>query len=212
MKSTRARRQKRRMTSRWRPFRRVHGPGDTRRRSVRHRPQRRAPTVVLVACAFGVGALFSYLWDPDRGHARRVRLHNQSFAALRHRRRELTRARTRLLRRAEGRVRAQWHRIPRSPGRDRPDDVTLVDKIRSEVLGQARFHGLPINVDACAGVVHLRGELPEQARIDDLVAATGRVVGVRMVQSFLHLPGQLPPNKQDALLARVRNHWSPASN
>jgi hypothetical protein len=206
MKSTRARRRPGRMTSRWNPVRRAHDRGHGRRRGDRRQPRRRAPMVVVVVCAFGVGALLSYLWDPDRGRTRRVRLRDQSSAALRQRRRRFTRACARQLRRAEGRLKGQWHRIPHLPSHDRPDDTTLVDKIRSEVLGRPRFHGLPINVDTCDGVVHLRGEVREQARIDELVAATTRVAGVRTVQSFLHLPGEMPPNKQDALLARIPDH------
>ena len=212
MRPMHTRRQSRSKTWRWQPVLRAHDDGKRSDRADRLEPRPRAPIVVVVVCALGVGALLSYLWDPDRGRARRARLRDQSSAAVRQQRRRLTRAWTRRLRRMEGRLRGQWHRIPHFPGHDLPDDITLVEKIRSEVLGQPRFHGLPINVDSFDGVVHLRGELSEQARIEDSWPRPLASAGVRSVESFLHLPNQMAANKQDARLARTGDHCPPASN
>jgi osmotically-inducible protein OsmY len=83
-----------------------------------------------------------------------------------------------------------------------PDDATLAQKVRSEVLGREDFRHYGISVDATDGVVHLRGELPTPSRIDELVAAVSHVYGVRRVESYLHLPGAPAPNKQPVLGVR----------
>jgi osmotically-inducible protein OsmY len=56
-----------------------------------------------------------------------------------------------------------------------------------------------INVDACQGVIHLRGELPSPEAIDRVTRAVRRVAGVETVESYLHLPGQPAPNKESVL-------------
>jgi osmotically-inducible protein OsmY len=83
------------------------------------------------------------------------------------------------------------------------DDATLADKVRSEVLGRVEFGGSRVNVDACKGVVHLRGELPSTKVIEKLTESVTRVQGVERVESYLHLPGQSAPNKESALQANA---------
>jgi hypothetical protein len=151
------------------------------------------------------GAVAAHLWDPDRGRARRARLHDQTAGALRHVRRRLAREGRRRVRYSEGRARGLWHRVT-PHARPTPDDGTLAQKVRSEVLGRGQFHQLDVHVDTHNGVVHLRGEVPSQMRIGELIRAVEAVDGIRRVESFLHLPGQVAPNKQGAHLAEVTNH------
>ena len=86
--------------------------------------------------------------------------------------------------------------------RGEPDDATLAQKVRSEVLGREAFRRYGISVDAADGVVHFRGELVTPTRIDELVTAVTHVYGVRHVDSYLHLPGEPAPNKQPVLEVR----------
>ncbi len=79
------------------------------------------------------------------------------------------------------------------------DDKTLVDKIKSEVLGRTDYVGHDVVVDAADGVVTLRGQLARPDQIDDLAAAVGAVPGVSQVENYLHLPDTPAPNKQDSL-------------
>jgi osmotically-inducible protein OsmY len=80
---------------------------------------------------------------------------------------------------------------------DRPDDVTLARKVESEIFRSDDVPKGQINVNAELGVVYLRGEVPEQSLIDDLVARAREVDGVTRVESLLHLPGQEAPMKED---------------
>ena len=79
------------------------------------------------------------------------------------------------------------------------DDKTLVDKIKSEVLGRTEFAGKDVVIDAAGGLVTLRGQLEKPEEIADLAAAVGAVPGVSQVENYLHLPDSPAPNKQDSL-------------
>src|SRR5204863_9553870 len=124
--------------------------------------------VRLIGVGVGLGAVVSHLFDPDRGHARRARARDQIAAAGRRVRRRAERATLGRVRHARdhagGVVRGGLHMILR----ERPDDATLAQKVRSEVLGPRPVRG--VSVDASNGVVHLRGELAAQALIDELTA------------------------------------------
>lgn len=171
-----------------------------RSRSIRwRRARRRAPSAaVLVGAAAVLGALFGavaeYLLDPARGHARRAELRERSAAAVR---RPAKRARRTAARKAaylRGRAHRVGHRF--MPSHPPTDDRTLVDRVRSEVLGHRRFGRLSINVDAVDGVVTLRGQLDDQDTIRNLEAAVGKVPGVCRVENLLHVPHTTPPNLQ----------------
>jgi hypothetical protein len=162
--------------------------------ALRHKMQ----TAAIAGGAAAIGALASHLWDPDRGHARRARLRDQCSSSIHRTRRRAERR----LHYADGRLQGAMHRVAsrRPSGTGEPiDDVTLAQKIRSEVLGATEFRGTHVNVDAYDGIVHLRGEIPSAEQIDALVVAVGEVSGVRDVVSYLHTPGVSAPNKTDAL-------------
>ena len=148
-------------------------------------------SVASAAC----GAVAGHLLDPDRGHARRARLRGQAAGAGRRNARRIRRRLVRTGRLLTGRFQGVRHRLSNHQDDTRPDDITLTQKIRSEVLGKATFDGCSVNIDSCDGVVHLRGELPSAELMATLEHAVERVHGVRKVESFLHLPGQPAPNK-----------------
>ena len=73
------------------------------------------------------------------------------------------------------------------------DDATLKDKVESELFRDEHEVKGSISVNAQAGVVQLRGELPSQDLIDALVNRTQQIHGVREVESLLHLTGTEAP-------------------
>jgi osmotically-inducible protein OsmY len=137
-----------------------------------------------------------YYLDPDRGRSRRARTRDQLAA----RRRQLARERERTRRYEEGVERGLEHgSIPT----DAPaDDQALADRVKS-ALGP-RLHHDRVSLDVTEGAVELRGELDDEASIEQLVLRVRAVPGVRSVVSLLHLPGQPAPNKADALAASKR--------
>lgn len=151
------------------------------------------------------GGVLAHFLDPDRGRSRRARVRSELTAAVRRPARRIGRAVGRRARHGMGRLEGAGHETLGHLRRDHAqfDDATLADKVRSEVLGRAEFGGSRVNVDACKGVVHLRGELPSTKVIEKLTESAARVQGVDRVESYLHLPGQSAPNKEPALQANA---------
>lgn len=147
--------------------------------------------------ALASGALAMFLFDPDRGRARRARLSSQGAAKCR-----------RLFRRGRSAIRYErsklaGHRSARAHQPAPPeDDSVVVQKVRSEVLGRAPYRHLNVIVDCFGGTVHLRGAIPDSGLAEQLVDAVSAVDGVVRVESFLHAPDQPAPNKA-AVLAQT---------
>jgi osmotically-inducible protein OsmY len=70
-------------------------------------------------------------------------------------------------------------------GRDY-DDVTLARKVETELFRPADVPKGAISVNVNDGVVELRGELPDQAQIDELGDTARKVSGVKDVRNLLH--------------------------
>jgi hypothetical protein len=87
------------------------------------------------------------------------------------------------------------------------DDVTLAQRVESEVLGK---HGAPkgsISVNAQFGVVELRGQVETADEIEALGKAAAKVAGVKDVHNLLHTPGtpagHSPPSDPAEVRARA---------
>ena len=78
------------------------------------------------------------------------------------------------------------------------DDLTILDRVESEVFGRQGFPKDRINADVVDGRLTLRGQLDSEEQIRSVVQAAGEVPGVVEVITFLHLPGTPAPNKADA--------------
>lgn len=149
-----------------------------------------------------IGAAIAYLFDPDRGRARRARLGDQAAALLRRSTAATGRRGRYLATTAAGRMSEARSRLtPPAP----VDDATLRDRIRSEALGHARIAAGKINVDVADGRATLRGEMDDSALIGEVVARVRAVPGVVSVESLLHTPEEEPaPNKRPAVRASQR--------
>lgn len=170
---------------------------------------RRAPAVPRTrirgwgsfAAAMVVGALAMYYLDPHQGRRRRALVRDKAAHARRVLVRNLPRRLERRARFVGGVVRGIGHDAAHLVGADGHvpyvDDEQLVARVRSEVLRDPDIKAGEIHIDAYEGCVTLRGQLERESDIRRLVAATKRVEGVRAVRSYLHLPGEPPPNKAE---------------
>lgn len=147
------------------------------------------------------GALLAYLFDPQAGAGRRHRLRDRTAAKVRGGGRDLARAVSRRGEYLAGRSKGMVHEL--RPDRPPENAQTLIDKVRSEVLGRQEWRRHTVNVSAADGVVMLNGQLERPEQIEALVAQVRRVRGVRDVENSLHLPGTPAPNKRSAMTARV---------
>jgi osmotically-inducible protein OsmY len=152
------------------------------------------PKVRTLVVASALGAAASYFFDPERGAGRRAQARSQLDGILRRGRRNAQRTAMQLQDRVGGRIAQVQH------ARDERDndDLTVLDRVESEVFGH---HGFPkdrVNADVVDGRLTLRGQLDSEAEIRTVIRAAGEVPGVVEVISYLHLPGTPAPNKADA--------------
>lgn len=136
------------------------------------------------------GGLIAYFLDPDRGKGRRVQAGDRLSGLLHRSSRRLDR----LSRGVNAQATGLTHRVVHlRSGRPAGDDVTIADRVESQVF---RATGVPrggVVIDVRGGIVVLRGELERQDQIDAIERATRRVYGVAGVHNLLHLPGTPAP-------------------
>jgi hypothetical protein len=175
---------------------------------VRARPTARVPAVriwrepLLWASLVALGAAMMYVFDPRLGRRRRALLRDKAVKAYHF---VTRRAPERIEHRARyvaGRLHGLEHEVAHEVGHllhpdaeTPPDNVTLAQRVRSEIFAPADIPDGAINVDAYEGIVTLRGELPTQEMIERVVRMAKRVEGVREVRNLMHTPGMpVPPH------------------
>jgi osmotically-inducible protein OsmY len=85
--------------------------------------------------------------------------------------------------------------VGREPAEQRLNDPALAAKVESEVFRDGQIPKDKLSVSAENGVVYVRGELPDQDTMDELVARTRKVEGVQGVENLTHLPSEAAPTK-----------------
>jgi osmotically-inducible protein OsmY len=149
-------------------------------------PKRRLRLLLVGAL---IGVALGRLFDPISGRRRRAELRGRSKKIIR----QSARKSARLASYLQGRAQRAAHR------HEQPkdfDDVTLADKIKSEVFRSAEVPKGQINVNVQEGLVQLRGEVPRPELIGDLEEQVRRIHGVRDVENLLHPPGVEPQMHQ----------------
>ena len=76
---------------------------------------------------------------------------------------------------------------PGRPGRS-PEDAAVVHRVQQTLHARHDLRADDLVVDVVNGVAYLSGELHDSHTFGEIVDLTGRVPGVRRVQSLLHLP------------------------
>lgn len=149
---------------------------------------------MLKYLALGAGGVAAaYFFDPEMGRTRRAKVADQIGGLLR-------RGKEGAERRAEyeaGRMEGMKHKaIPEAPPEN---DQVLAHKVESEVLGRWGHLKGRINVNACEGVVELRGTADSEDEIASLEQDVRKVTGVIDVNNYLHREGEVAPNKDGAI-------------
>jgi hypothetical protein len=152
---------------------------------------KRMSRLVLVGLA---GAAAQFFLDPHNGKRRRHEARDRGGAFFRRRSRELGQK----ARYAQGVAEGVPHRVAATASGKQAaefDDVTLANKVESEIFRAPDAPKGKVDVNAENGVVYLRGQLERAEQIDDLVQAAEKVGGVKEVKSLLHLPDTPAPTK-----------------
>ena len=85
--------------------------------------------------------------------------------------------------------------VGREPAEQRLNDPALASKVESEVFRDQQIPKDKLSVNAENGVVYLRGEVPDQDTMDELVARARKVDGIKGVENLTHLPSEAAPTK-----------------
>jgi len=143
-----------------------------------------------------IGGLLAYFLDPQAGNRRRGLLRDKLTRTQRVGGRMAATTVERVAERATGAVR---EKAPHQRDNPDPDDITLRDRVESEIFRDPETSRKHININVVDHIVEVRGELPNQTEIDELIARIRAIPDVEGVASYLHLPGTPAPNKADAL-------------
>jgi osmotically-inducible protein OsmY len=146
---------------------------------------------IVIAAAAALGA--AWFMDPQSGRRRRAMLRDRVAAFFRRSARSGGRAARGVASEAYGlkQKATHLHEEPKDF-----DDQTLKAKVETELFRGPDTPKGQVNVNAQHGVVQLRGEVDSPELIDELVARTSSVQGVREVENLLHLPGAKAPMHQ----------------
>ncbi len=153
-------------------------------------------TVFSFALGAAAGAAAAHFLDPDSGRKRRNLAREQASTKA------ATAASTvsSQAHHAAGTMKGVAHAV--TPHRhEEMDDMTLADRVRSEIF---RDHEAPkgsVSVDVQAGVAYLRGEVADQAWIERLGSDARKVQGITSVKNLLHAPGTPTPAAEPRFLA-----------
>jgi hypothetical protein len=169
---------------------------DLARRVIPQPKPRRGRMALLLLTGFGAGYAIAYLMDPERGHSRRAELAGRLGGV----RREATRSAQRTATAASDRATGLVNRVIAGADNPNPDDLTLLDRVESQVFSDPSIPKGDINVMVVDGKAVLRGQV-SQPQIGAIEAAVRKVVGVKEVENLLHTPGTPAPNKAAARAA-----------
>jgi osmotically-inducible protein OsmY len=152
--------------------------------------------ILRPALLVGAGAALAYLFDPERGTARRHQLRDQALARARRTAGDVDRQ----ARFTQGRVEGMAARA-HGGGEFHPESQTDLREHLRQVVAEQPFATNDVTVDVVDGVAALRGQVGTPEEINALRSVVAGVDGVDRVESYLHLPGTPAPNKAEAMQA-----------
>ncbi|MDX6254067.1 MAG: hypothetical protein QOJ11_401 [Frankiales bacterium] len=155
---------------------------------------------VTAPVAAAVGAGLSYLFDPDRGKARRRKLADQAASRARHQARRVG-AQARYQR---GRLRGAARRAI-GGGVPYPTDDVDVKQLIHQALRAAGIAMGDVSIEVSERTAVLRGQVSTRQEMELAEQIACRVAGVHGLESYLHLPGEPAPNKVTSLRAVSHN-------
>jgi osmotically-inducible protein OsmY len=138
-----------------------------------------------------IAAAVAYFFNPQEGRRRRAEARDRIAGFFRRGIQEGEQLRHQASAQAEE-LADQAKELAQEP---EPDDVTLTQKVESEIFRDVDVPKGQINVNAENGKIYLRGEVGKPELIEDLEQRARKVQGVQDVENLLHLPGTEAPSK-----------------
>ncbi|HZA26437.1 MAG TPA: BON domain-containing protein [Actinomycetota bacterium] len=158
----------------------------------------RRQKITLFAAGSVAGAALAFLFDPQRGKARRKKAIDRVGGTVR----KATRRTARFGRHMASDARGMARRLAARGERRMPEtDAVLVTKVESEVLGDPDLPKGSVSINAEDGIIVLRGQVERPEQIRRLEKAVRKVDGVQGVENLLHLPGTPAPSSRGRVSA-----------
>jgi osmotically-inducible protein OsmY len=133
-----------------------------------------------------IGAAAAWFLDPNEGTRRRNVLRDKTMKYARRGKEEAARKASYAGETVKGKATAVAPGTGREPAEERLNDAALKAKVESEIFRDPDAPKGQVSVNVEDGVVYLRGELDDEAKIEGLREAAAKVDGVRGVESLLH--------------------------
>jgi hypothetical protein len=144
------------------------------------------PLLVVGAITAALGAFLAWVLDPQMGRTRRAVTRDRLASGARRVGRWSAR-RGRWLK-ATATATARRMQRPDVPAEEL-DEVTLTNRVRSELFRDPAIDKGAININAERDVVFLRGTAPSHDLVAELGSRVEQIDGVRKVVNLLHVPG-----------------------
>ncbi|HEV2012741.1 MAG TPA: BON domain-containing protein [Candidatus Dormibacteraeota bacterium] len=159
------------------------------------RTRRSGPSRLSVITGALVGAIAVYFFDPQQGRARRAQFVEWSGARLRRGWHAVNQMGVQTRSNAAA---LPQRMVSLRSGSGPVDDLTLRDRVESEVLRNPDLPKGQINFDVESAVVTIRGQVDNAFQIASVEKAVLKVRGVTGVENLLHVQGTPAPNKAQA--------------
>ena len=157
--------------------------------------RRSGPSPISILGGAIAGAVLFYFIDPQQGATRRAQAKDQILAIVRRLSGNVTQLGSRAGANANGLSQKMIHlRSASTP----VDDLTLRDRVESEIFRDESLPKGRINFDVESGVVTVRGQVDSAYQIASIEKAVLKVRGVNGVENLMHLQGTPAPNKAEA--------------
>ena len=141
---------------------------------------------ILIGAAIGAAA--AWFLDPNDGTRRRNVVRDKTMKYARRGKEEAARKATYAGETVKGKATAVAPGTGREPVEERLNDPALKAKVESEIFRDPDVPKGQVSVSVEEGIVSLRGEVEDPAKIEALREAAEKVDGVRRVESLLHSP------------------------
>jgi osmotically-inducible protein OsmY len=138
---------------------------------------------ILIGAAIGAAA--AWFLEPNDGTRRRNLVRDKTMKYARRGKEEAARKATYAGETVRGKATAVAPGTGREPAGERLNDPALKAKVESEIFRDPEAPKGQVSVSVEDGVVYLRGELDDEAKVEGLREAAARVEGVRGVESLL---------------------------
>jgi osmotically-inducible protein OsmY len=150
----------------------------------------RSKLLITLTAAGTAGA--AYFLDPDQGKRRRNMARDRATAFFRQGAQKTEQSSRAGASYAKGMV----ERTKAAVRKEQPpsDDLTLKNKVETELFRPADAPKGEVNVEVVDGVVTLRGQLESSEQIEELEAKARKITGVSDVKNLLHTPDTPAPN------------------